>query len=95
MPDQMSIDQHSQRSRFLPHPFRSRDPHREVRENLSHQDRFSDLETVLAHLDAQDQELLRQTRLLRALVERLLPPDQSKDVLEASPDQAVPPIEDA
>ena len=66
-----------------------------MRENLSHQDRFSDLETVLAHLDAQDQELLRQTRLLRALVERLLPPDQSKDVLEASPDQAVPPIEDA
>ena len=170
----MSTDQHIQRSRFMPHPFRSRDPNRVVQESLSHQDRialritraigtmwavyafatfmlgwmllqvalggqafdpypfafllflgnivqlllmplimvgqnlqgrhaearaavefetvtktFSDLETVLTHLDAQDQESLRQTQLLRALVERLLPPEQSKDVLDAVPPEPI------
>ena len=34
----MTADRHTKRSRFLPHPFRSRDPHREVQEDLSHQD---------------------------------------------------------
>lgn len=37
---------------------------------------FSDLETTMAHLDAQDRELLRQTAMLRAIVERLLPPEE-------------------
>ena len=34
---------------------------------------FHDNETALAHLDAQDRELLRQTRLLIGLVETLVP----------------------
>ncbi len=37
---------------------------------------FADLETTMRHLDAQDAELLRQTEMLRAIVERLLPPDE-------------------
>jgi uncharacterized membrane protein len=37
---------------------------------------FSDMETTMHHLDAQDAELLRQTEMLRAIVERLLPPDE-------------------
>lgn len=40
-PAQMSTDQHCQRSRFLPHPLRRRDPRQEVQENLSHQDRIA------------------------------------------------------
>lgn len=37
---------------------------------------FHDLELTMAHLDAQDAELLRQTAMLRGLVEQLLPPDE-------------------
>jgi uncharacterized membrane protein len=44
---------------------------------------FADLETTMAHLDAQDRELLRQTAMLRAIVEKLLPPDELA-TLEAS-----------
>jgi uncharacterized membrane protein len=44
---------------------------------------FADLETTMAHLDAQDRELLRQTAMLRAIVERLVPPDELAK-LEAS-----------
>jgi uncharacterized membrane protein len=44
---------------------------------------FADLETTMKHLDAQDLELLRQTTMLRSLVEKLLPPDEVER-LEAS-----------
>ncbi len=37
---------------------------------------FSDMETTMRHLDAQDAELLRQTAMLRAIVERLLPAEE-------------------
>ncbi len=37
---------------------------------------FADMETTMRHLDAQDGELLRQTRMLLALVEGLLTPEQ-------------------
>lgn len=46
---------------------------------------FTDTETMLAHLDAQDAELLRQTALLRALVERLIPPDEVARIEDADP----------
>ena len=37
---------------------------------------FADMETTMRHLDVQDAELLRQTEMLRAIVERLLPADE-------------------
>lgn len=49
---------------------------------------FSDLESVLAHLDAQDQEAMRHSHLLRALVEQLLPPERAKAMLADAADQA-------
>ncbi len=51
---------------------------------------FHDLEAVLAHLDAQDQELLRQTRLLLSLVERVVPAEERASLLgdPASPERA-------
>lgn len=45
---------------------------------------FHDLEAALAHLDAQDRELLRQTRLLTALVEGLIPDEQRAAILAAA-----------
>lgn len=45
---------------------------------------FHDLETALAHLDAQDRELLRQTRLLTAIVEASVPRDQRAAALAAA-----------
>ena len=56
---------------------------------------FGDLETVLAHLDAQDEGWLRQTRMLRALAERPLPPEASADILgvPASPPHGPPAAE--
>jgi uncharacterized membrane protein len=43
---------------------------------------FHDLGQTMGHLDAQDQELLRQTRLLTALVETLVPADQRQWILD-------------
>ncbi len=43
---------------------------------------FPDLESTMAHLDAQDRELLRQSHLLTALVEGLLPPE-ARDLILA------------
>ncbi len=45
-------------------------------EFMTTQKTFADMETTMRHLDAQDAELLRQTAMLRAIVERLLPPDE-------------------
>jgi uncharacterized membrane protein len=45
---------------------------------------FHDLETALTHLDAQDGELLSQTRLLTALVESLVPAPQRAAALAAA-----------
>ena len=45
---------------------------------------FHDLEAALSHLDAQDRELLRQTRLLTAIVEASLPADRRAAVLAAA-----------
>ncbi len=42
---------------------------------------FKDLETVMKHLDAQDRELLRQTGLLTALIETIVPADQREAIL--------------
>ena len=42
---------------------------------------FHDTEAVMKHLDAQDAELLRQTRLLTALVESLVPAEQRAAIL--------------
>jgi uncharacterized membrane protein len=44
---------------------------------------FTDLETVMHHLDAQDRELVRQTGLLTALVESLVPEGQRRQILAA------------
>ena len=41
---------------------------------------FADAETTMRHLDAQDAELIRQTALLRALVERLLPAEDVRRI---------------
>ena len=46
---------------------------------------FHDTEAVMKHLDAQDAELLRQTRLLTALVESLVPPAQRAAILGPAP----------
>ena len=45
---------------------------------------FHDMGATLAHLDAQDQELVRQTRLLLSLVETLLPEDRRQAALSDS-----------
>ncbi|HEX5451959.1 MAG TPA: DUF1003 domain-containing protein [Candidatus Limnocylindrales bacterium] len=45
---------------------------------------FHDLEAVLRHLDRQDGEILRQTRLLTALVDSLVPVDQRGSILAAA-----------
>ncbi len=45
---------------------------------------FHDTEAVMKHLDLQDAELLRQTRLLTALVESLVPADQRAAILAGS-----------
>ena len=45
---------------------------------------FHDTEAVMKHLDLQDAELLRQTRLLTALVESLVPADQRAAILGGS-----------
>jgi uncharacterized membrane protein len=47
---------------------------------------FHDNEAALAHLDAQDVELLRQTKLLVGLVESLIPEADRKRLLGASSD---------
>lgn len=44
---------------------------------------FHDLSALLEHLDAQDRELVRQTRLLIALVEGLLPATNGDSTLAA------------
>jgi uncharacterized membrane protein len=44
---------------------------------------FHDLEAALAHLDAQDEELLRQSRLLIGLVETLVPERQRVALLDS------------
>jgi uncharacterized membrane protein len=46
---------------------------------------FHDNETALAHLDAQDRELLRQTQLLIGLVETLVPEADRARLLAAPP----------
>jgi uncharacterized membrane protein len=43
---------------------------------------FHDLEAALAHLDAQDRELARQTRLLVALVRQVVPPNGQPALLD-------------
>jgi hypothetical protein len=45
---------------------------------------FHDMGATLAHLDAQDQELVHQTRLLLSLVETLLPEDRRQAALSES-----------
>jgi uncharacterized membrane protein len=45
---------------------------------------FHDMGQTLAHLDAQDHELVRQTRLLLALVESLLPEEPRQTALADS-----------
>ena len=52
---------------------------------------FADLETTMAHLDAQDRELLRQTAMLRAIVEKLVPPDELANLEASLAAQPVPP----
>jgi uncharacterized membrane protein len=47
---------------------------------------FHDNEVALAHLDAQDRELLRQTRLLVGLVETLVPERERQRLLATTPD---------
>jgi uncharacterized membrane protein len=47
---------------------------------------FADLETVMRHLDAQDKELVRQSGLLLALVETLVPADQRAAILARFPE---------
>jgi uncharacterized membrane protein len=49
---------------------------------------FADLETVMSHLDAQDQELLRQSGLLIALIETLVPTDKRDAILARFPETA-------
>ncbi len=45
---------------------------------------FHDLEATMRHLDVQDQELLRQTRLITSLVETLVPAAHREQVLESA-----------
>jgi uncharacterized membrane protein len=45
---------------------------------------FHDIEETMRHLDAQDGELLRQTHLLLALVEAILPADQRAAIVAAA-----------
>jgi uncharacterized membrane protein len=47
---------------------------------------FADLETVMRHLDAQDRELLRQSGLLIALIETLVPAQQREAILARFPE---------
>lgn len=47
---------------------------------------FSDLETVMRHLDAQDKELVRQSGLLVALVETLVPASDRETILARFPE---------
>lgn len=47
---------------------------------------FADQETVMRHLDAQDRELIRQSGLLVALVETLVPTDQREAILARFPE---------
>ena len=47
---------------------------------------FADLETVMRHLDAQDRELVRQSGLLVALVETLVPTADRDSILARFPD---------
>ena len=49
---------------------------------------FADLETVMRHLDAQDRELLRQSGLLIALIETLVPTDERSAILARFPETA-------
>jgi uncharacterized membrane protein len=49
---------------------------------------FADLETVMKHLDVQDQELLRQSGLLIALIETLVPADKRDAILARFPETA-------
>jgi uncharacterized membrane protein len=47
---------------------------------------FADLETVMHHLDAQDKELLRQSGLLVALIESLVPSEKRTAILAQFPE---------
>jgi uncharacterized membrane protein len=47
---------------------------------------FHDSEATLGHLDAQDRELLRQTKLLLGLVETLVPEADRAKLLATTPD---------
>jgi uncharacterized membrane protein len=47
---------------------------------------FADLETVMRHLDAQDRELVRQSGLLIALVETLVPTEKRDAILARFPE---------
>jgi uncharacterized membrane protein len=47
---------------------------------------FADLETVMRHLDAQDRELLRQSGLLVALIETLVPAEKRDAILAHFPE---------
>ena len=61
--------------------------HAEVRADAEYETvgkSFHDTEAVMKHLDAQDAELLRQTKLLTALVESLLPADRRAAILGAA-----------
>jgi uncharacterized membrane protein len=49
---------------------------------------FADLETVMRHLDAQDRELIRQSGLLIALIETLVPADKREAILARFPEPA-------
>jgi uncharacterized membrane protein len=42
---------------------------------------FTDIETVMKHLDAQDKELIRQSGLLSALIETIVPADKRAAIL--------------
>jgi uncharacterized membrane protein len=54
---------------------------------------FHDIEQTMRHLDVQDEELLRQSKLLLGLVESLVPPDGRAAILSAAemPDPATEP----
>ncbi|HEY7942008.1 MAG TPA: DUF1003 domain-containing protein [Candidatus Limnocylindrales bacterium] len=61
--------------------------HAEVRSDAEYKTvgkMFHDTEAVMKHLDLQDAELLRQTKLLTALVESLVPADQRAAILGGS-----------
>jgi uncharacterized membrane protein len=47
---------------------------------------FTDIETVMKHLDAQDKELVRQSGILLALVETLVPADKRAAILARFPE---------